>query len=71
MKQNKRIYIICLILAWIISIIGTVIVTNKWTVFIESELNSAPAWTNLIYGVPYLLIILLLLIIALVYKNKR
>lgn len=70
MKKQKIIYIICIIFSWLLSNFMCIDVTYRWVNHLNHSLNSAPAWVNIIYAIPYLVIIALLQIIGSICYSK-
>lgn len=70
MKKNKVIFIISMVASWILSNIMCIDVTYRWVRHMYNTLNSAPAWVNIIFVIPYLIIIAMLQIIGSINYKK-
>ncbi len=70
MKKNKVIFIICIILSWLLSNVMCIDVTYRWVNHMHNTWYSAPAWVNIIYAIPYLIVITILLIVGSVSHKK-
>lgn len=70
MKKYKVIFIICMILSSLLSNIMCIDVTYRWVNHMYHTWYSAPAWINIIYAIPYLIVISILQIVGSISYKK-
>lgn len=68
--KNKVIYRLCFIISCILSNIMCIVVTYKWVEHMQHTIYSAPAYVNIIYGIPYLIAIITLMIVGIIFYKK-